>query len=72
MDQIINFFGKIKDNIINNISNYLLGIGVISILVFLYMAFGIPVTLLGFGIFTIIASAIIELNKQKRNKNQVY
>ncbi|UZP04417.1 hypothetical protein JW813_05260 [Clostridium botulinum] len=53
---------------LENISNVLLVIGLISILIFLYMSFGLAPTILGFGIMSVIASIIMELNKMKAKK----
>ncbi|MGL4989636.1 MAG: hypothetical protein ACRC57_00505 [Sarcina sp.] len=51
---------------------YLLGFGILSILIFLYMSFGIASTILGFGIFLILSSVIIELNELKKLKENYY
>lgn len=59
---IFNFLGK-------NISELLLLVGLISILIHIYMSFGIAFAILGFGIINIISSIIIELNKKARGKS---
>lgn len=69
MEGILDVIYKIKDSISYNIGNYLLGIGVISILLYIYLQFGGISTILAFGITSILSSIVIELNKSKRKRN---
>lgn len=69
MEGIFDVIYKIKDDISYNIGNYLLGIGVISILLYIYLQFGGIPTILAFGITSILSSIVIELNKSKRKRN---
>lgn len=64
MKEIIKLFFSICDNIARNISNYLLGIGLLLVLLFIYISFGTTYTILSTGILLIITSVLVELNKK--------
>lgn len=51
-----------------NASNYLLSIGTICIVSYVYMIYGFQTSLLLVGILLIIASMIIELNRHSTKK----
>ncbi len=63
MRGIIETFALFLEHIYNNITNYLLLVGLFLILLYIYIIYGIPSTILGVGIVSILIAVIVELNK---------
>lgn len=59
----------LKKRIQNNLSNYLAILGIILIVIFTFMKFGLACSFLAAGIFLIVISIIIELNNLAKSKN---
>lgn len=68
MKGILEAFILLLKHIYDNITNYLLVIGLSLILIYIYIIYGIPFTILGIGIVLILISIVIELNKTNIKK----
>ena len=63
MKGILEAFILLLKHIYDNITNYLLLVGLFLILLYIYIIYGIPSTILGVGIVSILIAVIVELNK---------
>lgn len=66
MNKVVQALVLILQHLVKNFSNYCLFIGLVCILYFIKITYGVPTTILSVGIVAVITSLVIELNKNKK------
>lgn len=73
MKSILLIFSNLLNHFYNNASDYLFVIGVLLILFFIYISFGLTYLILALGIVFLFAAIVIEQSKKKNiNNNKRY
>lgn len=70
MKNVLNALSVILLHIHRNFSNYCLAIGILSILYFVLVTFGITDTILVMGILFVVTAFVNELNKSSRGSKR--
>jgi len=67
MNKTVKALMIVVQHLIRNLSNYCLFIGIVFILNYIKITYGVPTAILAVGTLLVLASFIMELNKQKSN-----
>ncbi len=72
MNKVVKALAITLQHLIKNLSNYCLFIGMIFVLNYVKITYGTPTLILSIGVVLILASLVMELNKQKSNNQRKY
>lgn len=70
MNKVVQALILILQHLVKNFSNYCLFIGILFILSFIKIEYGVPTTILSIGVISVLTSLVIELNKKNNSKNR--
>lgn len=70
MNKVVQALIMTLQHLIRNFSNYCLLIGMIFILYYIKITYGVPTLILSIGVVSVLTSLIVELNKKGNNRNR--
>lgn len=69
MNKVVQALTVTLQHLIRNFSNYCLLVGIIFILYFIKITYGVPTLILSIGVVSVLTSLIVELNKKGNKRN---
>lgn len=69
MGKLIQVMRTMMMHLTKNFSNYCLFVGLLCILYYIYVTYGVPTLILSIGVVSVLTSFVIEMNNSKKNNN---